>query len=95
MNDASLIRDHLVADLQDTSLRMSMQPYPRLRPLRRTVRDLAREYGKDIAFIVNGGETNWSENHRQDRAILFLHLIVIPWIMDWRPPKKGWRRKSH
>lgn len=58
MSDASLMQDHLVGDLQETSLRMRMQPLSTVfDPLRRTVRDLAHEHGKDIDFIVEGGDT--------------------------------------
>ena len=58
MYDASLMQDHLVSDLQETSLRMRMQPLATVfDPLRRTIRDLAIEHGKDIDFIVAGGDT--------------------------------------
>jgi chemotaxis protein histidine kinase CheA len=76
MLDASLMRDHLVADLQETSLRMRMQPLSTVfDPLRRTVRDLAHEYGKEIDFVVDGGETELDRKIIDRIGDSLLHLI--------------------
>jgi chemotaxis protein histidine kinase CheA/CheY-like chemotaxis protein len=74
--DASLMQDHLVADLQETSLRMRMQPLSTVfDPLRRTVRDLAREQEKEIDFIVEGGETELDRKIIDRIGDSLLHMI--------------------
>lgn len=74
--DASLMQDHLVADLQETSLRMRMQPLSTVfDPLRRTVRDLAREQGKDIDFIVEGGDTELDRKIIDRIGDSLIHMI--------------------
>ena len=76
MSDASLLQDHLVADLQETSLRMRMQPLSTVfEPLRRTVRDLAYEHGKDIDFIVEGGDTELDRKIIDRIGDSLMHMI--------------------
>ena len=76
MYDASLMQDHLVGDLQETSLRMRMQPLSTVfDPLRRTVRDLAHEQGKEIDFIVEGGETELDRKIIDRIGDSLLHMI--------------------
>ncbi|MEI6206677.1 MAG: hybrid sensor histidine kinase/response regulator [Desulfuromonadales bacterium] len=76
MSDASLMQDHLVADLQETSLRMRMQPLSTVfDPLRRTVRDLAHENGKDIDFVVNGGDTELDRKIIDRLGDSLMHMI--------------------
>lgn len=74
--DAALLRDHLVAELRETSLRMRMQPLSNVfDPLRRTVRDLAVEHGKDIDFVIDGGETELDRKIIECIGDSLLHLI--------------------
>lgn len=76
MYDASLLQDHLVGDLQETSLRMRMQPLSTVfDPLRRTVRDLAHEHGKDVDFVVEGGDTELDRKIIDRIGDSLLHLI--------------------
>jgi two-component system chemotaxis sensor kinase CheA len=76
MSDASLMQDHLVADLQETSLRMRMQPLSTVfDPLRRTVRDLAHEQGKDIDFVVEGGDTELDRKIIDRIGDSLMHMI--------------------
>ncbi len=76
MLDASLLQDHLVSDLQGTSLRLRMQPLSTVfDPLRRTVRDLALEYGKDVDFIVEGGDTELDRKIIDRIGDSLLHMI--------------------
>ncbi|MDD2365098.1 MAG: hybrid sensor histidine kinase/response regulator [Desulfuromonadaceae bacterium] len=76
MYDASLLQDHLVSDLQETSLRMRMQPLSTVfEPLRRTVRDLAREHGKDVDFIVEGGDTELDRKIIDRIGDSLMHMI--------------------
>lgn len=76
MSDASLLQDHLVGDLQETSLRMRMQPLSTVfDPLRRTVRDLAHEHGKDIDFVVDGGDTELDRKIIDRIGDSLLHMI--------------------
>jgi len=76
MSDSSLMQDHLVADLQETSLRMRMQPLSTVfDPLRRTVRDLAHEHGKDIDFVVEGGDTELDRKIIDRIGDSLMHMI--------------------
>ena len=76
MHDTSLLQDHLVGDLQETSLRMRMQPLSTVfDPLRRTVRDLAHENGKEIDFVVEGGETELDRKIIDRIGDSLLHMI--------------------
>ena len=76
MHDASLMQDHLVGDLQETSLKLRMQPLSTVfDPLRRTIRDLAREHGKDADFTVDGGETELDRKIIDRIGDSLLHMI--------------------
>jgi chemotaxis protein histidine kinase CheA len=76
MYDTSLLQDHLVADLQETSLRMRMQPLSTVfDPLRRTVRDLAHENGKDVYFVINGGDTELDRKIIDRIGDSLMHMI--------------------
>lgn len=76
MSAASLMQDHLVGDLQETSLRMRMQPLSTVfDPLRRTVRDLAHEHGKDVDFIVEGGDTELDRKIIDRIGDSLMHMI--------------------
>ena len=76
MHDASLLQDHLVGDLQETSLRMRMQPLSTVfDPLRRTVRDLAHEHGKDVDFVVEGGDTELDRKIIDRIGDSLMHMI--------------------
>jgi len=76
MTAASLMQDHLVGDLQETSLRMRMQPLSTVfDPLRRTVRDLAREQGKDVDFVVEGGDTELDRKIIDRIGDSLMHMI--------------------
>lgn len=76
MYDASLLQNHLVADLQETSLKMRMQPLSTVfDPLRRSVRDLAREHGKEIDFVVEGGETELDRKIIDRIGDSLMHMI--------------------
>jgi len=53
-----MMQDHLIGDLQETSMKMRMLPLSTVfDPLRRTVREIAQEVGKQIEFVVDGGDT--------------------------------------
>lgn len=76
MYDASLMQDHLVGDLQETSLKLRMQPLSTVfDPLRRTVRDLAHEHGKEIDFIVDGGDTELDRKIIDRIGDSLMHMI--------------------
>lgn len=76
MYDASLMQDHLVGDLQETSLKLRMQPLATVfDPLRRTVRDLARDTGKEMEFVVVGGETELDRKIIDRLGDSLLHMI--------------------
>lgn len=76
IHDASTLQEHLVGDLQEASLKMRMLPLSTVfDPLRRTVRDLAREHGKDVEFIVEGGETELDRKIIERLGDPLLHMI--------------------
>jgi len=76
MADASLMQDHLLGDLQETSLTLRMLPLSTVfDTLRRTVRDLAREHGKEIDFEINGGETELDRKIIERIGDPLIHMI--------------------
>jgi chemotaxis protein histidine kinase CheA/CheY-like chemotaxis protein len=76
MHDTSLLQEHLVGDLQETSLKMRMQPLSIVfDPLRRTIRDLAHEHGKDIDFVVEGGDTELDRKIIDRIGDSLIHMI--------------------
>ncbi|MFH0730176.1 MAG: hybrid sensor histidine kinase/response regulator [Pseudomonadota bacterium] len=76
LSDMMLMQDHLVADLQESSLQLRMQPLSTVfNPLRRTVRDLSREHGKEIDFVVEGGETELDRKIIDQIGDSLLHMI--------------------
>ncbi len=76
LRDAVAMQDHLMAELQDASLKLRMLPLATVfDPLRRTVRDLSREFGKDIEFTVQGGETELDRKIAERIGDSLLHLI--------------------
>jgi len=76
VRDAVVMQDHLLAELQDTSLTLRMQPLATVfDPLRRTVRDLAREHGKEIDFQIEGNETELDRKIIEQLGDPLLHMI--------------------
>ncbi|HEX9079763.1 MAG TPA: Hpt domain-containing protein, partial [Desulfuromonadaceae bacterium] len=76
VTDASLMQDHLVGDLQETSLTLRMLPLSTVfDTLRRTVRDLAREHGKDMEFVITGGETELDRKIIERIGDPLIHMI--------------------
>jgi len=74
--DSTLLQNHLVHELQDTSLTLRMQPLSNVfDPLRRTVRDIAEELGKEIDFTVAGGETELDRKIIERIGDSLIHLI--------------------
>ena len=58
IDEAFHLEEQLISALQNSALRLRMQPLSTIfDPLRRTVRDLARERGREVNFVVEGGET--------------------------------------
>ena len=76
MSDTLIMQDHLVGDLHETSLSLRMLPLSTVfDTLRRTVRDLAREHGKDMDFVVNGGETELDRKIIERIGDPLIHMI--------------------
>jgi len=76
MADTSLMQDHLTADLQETSLALRMLPIATVfDSLRRTVREVAREQGKEIDFIIEGGETELDRKIIERIGDPLMHMI--------------------
>ena len=76
VSNAVMLQEHLIGGLQETSLRMRMQPLSTVfDPLRRTLREIAREYGKDIDFVVSGGETELDRKITERIGDSLLHMI--------------------
>jgi chemotaxis protein histidine kinase CheA len=74
--DASVLQEQLVTDLQDASMKLRMLPLGTVfDPLRRTVRDLAREHGKEVEFIVDGGDTELDRKIIEKLGDVLLHMI--------------------
>jgi chemotaxis protein histidine kinase CheA/CheY-like chemotaxis protein len=76
VKDAVMMQDHLIAELQETTLTMRMLPLSTVfDPLRRTVRDLAREHGKEIDFQIDGGETELDRKIIEQLGDPLVHMI--------------------
>lgn len=76
ITDAVLMQEHLIGELQETSLKLRMLPLSTLfAPLRRTVRDLAQEFGKDIDFVVQGEETELDRKITERLSEALMHMI--------------------
>ena len=76
IHDSTNLQEHLVGDLQEASLRMRMQPLSTIfEPLRRTVRDLAREHGKDLEFLVEGEETELDRKIIEKLGDPLVHML--------------------
>lgn len=76
IQSAAMMQDHLISDLQATSLKMRMLPLSTVfDPLRRTVRDLSHEVDKPINFVVEGGETELDRKIIDRIGDSLLHLI--------------------
>ncbi len=66
----------LTSDLQDRSIKMRMLPLSTLfDPFRTTVRNLARSMGKEIDFIVLGGETELDRKIIEKIGDPLMHMI--------------------
>ncbi|MGD0585928.1 MAG: hybrid sensor histidine kinase/response regulator [Oryzomonas sp.] len=76
LSDTVIMQDHLVGELHETSLSLRMLPLSTVfDTLRRTVRDLAREHGKDMDFVVNGGETELDRKIIERIGDPLIHMI--------------------
>lgn len=76
IRNATLMQDHLIGDLRETSMKMRMQPLSTVfDPLRRTVREISQEVGKQIDFIVEGGETELDRKIIDRIGDSLVHLI--------------------
>jgi chemotaxis protein histidine kinase CheA len=74
--NASVLQEQLVTDLQDASMKLRMLPLATVfDPLRRTVRDLAREHGKDVDFVVEGVDTELDRKIIEKLGDPLLHMI--------------------
>lgn len=70
------MQDHLIGELQDATLKLRMLPLSTFfEPLRRTVRDLAMESGKDVDFVVNGGDTELDRKIAERIGDSLMHMI--------------------
>jgi chemotaxis protein histidine kinase CheA len=76
LSDRVAMQDHLIEELRETTLRMRMLPLSTVfDPLRRTVRDLAREAGKEIEFVVDGGDTELDRKIIERLGDPLVHMI--------------------
>lgn len=76
VQSAAMLQDHLIGDLQETSLKLRMLPLSTVfDPLRRTVRDLSQEFGKPIEFVVEGGDTELDRKIIDRIGDSLIHLI--------------------
>jgi chemotaxis protein histidine kinase CheA len=76
ISESVMLQEHLIAELQDASLTLRMLPLATVfDPLRRTVRDLAREFGKDIDFVIRGGQTELDRKIAERIGDSLMHMI--------------------
>lgn len=76
IRNAVMMQEHLIYDLQETAMRMRMQPLSTVfDPMRRTVRELAQEVGKSVNFVIEGGETELDRKIIDRIGDSLVHLI--------------------
>lgn len=76
ITDAVLMQSHLIGGLQETTLKLSMMPLSTVfEPLKRAVRDLAKDAGKEVQFLVSGGETELDRKIAERIGDSLLHMI--------------------
>ncbi len=76
VSESVMLQEHLIAELQETSLKLRMLPLSTVfDPLRRTVRDLACECGKEIDFVIEGGETELDRKITERIGDSLMHMI--------------------
>lgn len=74
--DTVIMQSHLMGELQETTLKLCMMPLSTVfEPLRRTVRDMAQEAGKEVVFSVSGGETELDRKIAERIGDSLLHMI--------------------
>ena len=74
--DGLTAQENLIAQLREASLKLRMLPLSTVfDPLRRTVRDLARDFGKDIRFTITGGETELDRKIAERIGDCLMHMI--------------------
>ncbi len=85
---ASMMQEHLVSDLQQTSLKLRMQPLSTVfDPLRRTVRDLAQEVGREVELVIEGAETELDRQIIDRLGDSLLHMIRNSLDHGLEPPE--------
>lgn len=76
VTDEALLREQVVNDLQEASLRLRMVPLSdAFDSLRRMVRDLAREQGREVNLEMSGGETELDRIIVERISDSLLHMI--------------------
>ncbi len=76
LRDYAAHEGHLTENLQDSSLKMRMVPLSTVfDAFHRTVRDLARETGKEIDFRIDGGDTELDRKIIEQIGDALLHMI--------------------
>jgi len=76
ISESVMMQEHLIAELQEASLTLRMLPLATVfEPLRRTVRDMAREFGKEIDFVITGGETELDRKIAERIGDSLMHMI--------------------
>lgn len=74
--DAYVVKEHLVAELKESAMALRMLPMSTVfDSLGRTVREIARENGKEIDFIVSGGETELDRKIVEKIGDPLIHMI--------------------
>lgn len=76
LKDSVLVQEQLTAELQETSLKMRMFPLSTVfDTFGRTVRDISRSCGKEIDFLVEGGETELDKKIIEKIGDPLIHMI--------------------
>lgn len=76
MKDNLLDQEQLTEQLQEVSLTMRMLPLSTIfESFHRTVREMAQAFGKDIDFVVDGGETELDKKIIEKIGDPLLHMI--------------------
>ena len=76
LRDDTAIESHLTEELQERSLKMRMVPLSTIfDAFHRSVRDLARQAGKEVDFRIDGGDTELDRKIIEQIGDALLHMI--------------------
>jgi len=76
ISDGVRMQEHLFGELRDATLELRMIALSTVfEPLTRNVRDLAKDFGKEVDFVITGGDTELDRKICESIGDSLLHMI--------------------